>query len=195
MGASKRLTSRRFILYACCLAVLLLAKPHPILFPAGMLLVAAGESLRLWACGYLRKNQDVIMSGPFAHVKNPLYVGSFLIMNGFCMAASHPDYYSRWVLYAALPAFWAVFFLYYLPKKVRIEGDRLRRRFGVKFESYDKNVPDFFPRLSPYLPAEGAQRLGWSAPLLKENSEYGTLLAVVAGSLAIFSRFFFDLWY
>ncbi|MFH1999614.1 MAG: hypothetical protein ABIK28_08035, partial [Planctomycetota bacterium] len=62
MGASKKLTYRRFIVYLCSLCVLLLAKPHPVLFPVGLCLVLPGEALRLWACGYLRKNQDVIMS-------------------------------------------------------------------------------------------------------------------------------------
>ncbi|MHC4945902.1 MAG: methyltransferase family protein [Planctomycetota bacterium] len=194
MPASKRLTVRRFIVYVCCLGILLLARPHPVLYPIGLVFIAAGESLRIWACGYLRKNQDVIMSGPFAHVKNPLYVGTFLIMTGFCFAASNPNEPSRWVLYVAYPVFFLAFFFYYMPKKVRIEGDRLRRRFGEKFEDYDRNVPDFVPRLSPYRPNEDVPKLTWEAGLLTENSEYGTLGWVVAGSLVIFSKFFFELW-
>jgi len=193
MGASKRLTFRRFVVYACCVAVLFLAQPHPVFYGVGVALIAIGEWLRLWACGYLRKNQDVIVSGPFAYVKNPLYVGTFLIMTGFCFAASHPGQPSRWVLFAAYPLFLLVFTTYYMPKKIRIEGDRLRRRFGEKFDEYDRQVPDFFPRLTPFRPPQ-RQDLAWSAALLKENSEYGTLLWTVAGSLIIFSKFFFGLW-
>lgn len=193
MGASKKLTIRRFIVYLCSLFVLLLAKPHPVLYPIGICLVVPGELLRLWACGYLRKNQDVIMSGPFAHMKNPLYVGTCLILIGLCLAASHPDAPSKWVLYVALPLFMAIFVFYYFPKKVRVEGDRLRRRFGEKFDEYDRNVPNFFPRLTPYKPADGPQGLVWDPQLLKENSEWGTFYWVLAGSIIIFSKFFFDL--
>lgn len=192
MGASKRLTPRRLVVYICCLGVLLLAKPHPVLYGIGLVLIIAGEALRLWACGYLRKNQDVIMSGPFAYVKNPLYVGTFLILTGFCLAASNPHHPSRWVLYVALPLFLLIFFTYYMPKKVRIEGDRLRRRFGEKFDAYDRNVPNFIPRLSAYKPEGGDQGLTWDVALLSENSEYGTFIWVVVGSLIIFSRFFIE---
>ena len=61
MGSSKKLTPRRFIVYACSLAVLILAKPHPILYPIGVCFILLGEGLRLWACGHLRKtNLDSI---------------------------------------------------------------------------------------------------------------------------------------
>jgi protein-S-isoprenylcysteine O-methyltransferase Ste14 len=190
MPASKKITPKRIIVYFCSLGVLLLARPHPVLYPVGVCFILMGEGLRIWACGHLRKNQDVITSGPFAYVKNPLYVGTFLILVGFCIAASHPDSGSRYVLYVCLPAFLAVFALYYFPYKVRVEGDRLRRRFGEKFDEYDKQVPNFFPRLTPF--ESSNQR--WDIKLLSENSEYGTLLWVVIGCLIIYAKFHFQLW-
>jgi protein-S-isoprenylcysteine O-methyltransferase Ste14 len=193
MGSSKKITPRRLIVYLAALALLLLAKPHPVLYAVGVVLIAAGEGLRIWACGHLRKNQDVIMSGPFAYLKNPLYAGTLLIVSGFCFAASNPHEHSRWLLYVGLPLFLAVFFFYYFPYKVGVEGDRLRRRFGEKFDIYDKNVPNLFPRPTPYRP-EGVEPLRWDAQLLSENSEYGTLIWVVLGCLILYAKFHFELW-
>jgi len=189
MGSSKKLTPRRFIVYVCSLAVLILAKPHPILYPIGVCFILMGEGLRLWACGHLRKNKDVITSGPFAHVKNPLYVGTFLILTGFCVAASNPDYPSIYILYVGYPIFLLAFFAYYFPYKVRVEGDRLRRRFGDRFDEYDKNVPNFFPRLTAYKTSD----VRFNVKLLSENSEYGTLTWVILGSLIVYIKFYFDL--
>jgi protein-S-isoprenylcysteine O-methyltransferase Ste14 len=194
MGSSKKITPRRLIVYLFALALLLLAKPHPVLYPVGVALIAMGEALRLWACGHLRKNQDVIMSGPFAYLKNPLYAGTLLIVSGFCFAASNPDEPSRWLLYVGLPLFLAVFFFYYFPYKVGVEGDRLRRRFGEKFDVYDENVPNLVPRLTPYRPEGGGEPLPWDGKLLSENSEYGTLIWVVLGCLILFAKFYIELW-
>lgn len=195
MGASQKLTPRKFIVFITALGILALAKPEPVLFGIGLGLAAAGEALRLWGCGHLRKNQDVIMSGPFAYVKNPLYVGTFLIACGFCLMASNPGEPSRYILYVVLPLFIVVFFFYYFPYKVQVEGDRLRRRFGEKFDEYDKNVPNFFPRLTPY----GGSKLRWDHSLLFENSEHGILFIVLAGSALIATKFAdfsraYDLW-
>ena len=186
MGASKKLTIRRFVVYLFAVGLLVLAKPHPWLYPAGVVLLVLGEGLRIWACGHLRKNQDVITSGPFAHVKNPLYVGTFLIVTGLSLCASNPDHLSRVILYAGYPFFFVVFAVYYFPHKVRVEGDRLRRRFGERFDEYDRAVPNFFPRLTRY---EKASDAPWEARLLVENSEIGTLIWTVVGALIILAKF------
>jgi len=181
--------------YLLALVLLSLARPHPVLFGIGFFFVLAGEALRLWGCGHLVKNQDVIMSGPFAYVKHPLYVGTFLIVTGFILQASNPNAHSRYLLYVGLPLFFAIFFLYYMPYKVQVEGDRLRRRFGEKFDEYDKNVPNFFPRFSRY----GNATQKWQSHLLVENSEWGILFIALAGSAVILTKFFpfsdtYDLW-
>lgn len=190
MGSSKKITPRRLIVYLCSLGVLLLAQPHAILFWVGAAFSGAGELLRLWACGHLRKNQDVITSGPFAHVKNPLYLGTLLILIGFCLSASNPQEPSRYLLYATLPLFLCIFLFYYFPYKVRVEGDRLRRRFGEKFDEYDRSVPNLIPRLTPY----AGSKESWDMALLSENSEYGTLIWVLAGNLIIYSKFHYTLF-
>ncbi len=187
MPASKKPTLRRIFVYASGAIVFLLARPTPLFFGIGATLCVSGELLRIWACGHLRKNKVVVKSGPYAHVKNPLYLGTFLILIGMVLAASHPapGSPSRYLLLLFLPFALGVFLLYYLPHKFRVEGERLRRRFGVEWDDYDRRVPDFVPSLFPRVRDEGR----FDAALVAENSEIGTALFVAVGLAAIACRF------
>jgi len=195
MGSSKKITFRKLVVYLAALAVLFFAKPEVTLYVVGLILVGLGELMRLWGCGHLRKNKDVITSGPFAHVKHPLYLGSFLVFSGFCFQASNPGEPSRYILYVIFPFFLAVFFFYYLPYKAQVEGDRLRKRFGEKYDEYARNVPGFIPRWKPW----GHSTQKWDMALLAENSEWGIFLILIVGSTLIFTKFFpfsrfYDVW-
>lgn len=48
------------------------------------LLILSGLGIRSWAAGTLHKSESLTQVGPYALVRNPLYVGSFLMMFGFC---------------------------------------------------------------------------------------------------------------
>jgi protein-S-isoprenylcysteine O-methyltransferase Ste14 len=138
--------------------------------------------LRVWGCGHLRKNKDVITSGPYAHVRNPLYLGTLLILVGFCVAAG-----DEVVLYGLLPVALFVFFVYYTPKKERVESDRLRRRFGARYDAYHAAVPGYLPRITRW---SGASDLRWSASLAVENSELSTAVFVATGLAVLAARAF-----
>lgn len=187
MPASKKPTLRRLAVYAVAVLVLVLARPTPRLYAIGCGLALLGEALRLWACGHLRKNQAVIRSGPYSHVKNPLYLGTFLITVGLFFAASHGDRGSagRYLLIVLLPFVLGVFFFYYLPHKFRVEGGRLRRRFGAEWDEYDRRVPDFIPSPWPRVRAEGR----FDPALVVHNSEVGMALLVVGAFALIGAKF------
>ncbi len=184
MSASKTPTIRKFAVYGAGLLVFLLATPVRPLFIAGTIVALLGAGLRLWACGHLRKNQTVVQSGPYAHVKNPLYLGTFLIMLGVVTAGTDPTGRSRFLITLLLPFFLGVFFFYYLPYKFAVEADRLRRRFGVEWDRYDREVPDFIPRLTPYRGSGGT----FSGRLVVENSEVSALVFLLAALLLLFLR-------
>lgn len=148
----------------------------------GGVLCLFGEFWRIWGCGHLRKNKAVITSGPYAHVRNPLYLGTLLILVGFLLAAGH-----RVVVYGLLPFGLIVFAVYYVPKKERVESERLRKRFGAEFEAYHAAVPGYLPRLTPWAQASEA---GMSWSLVAENSEWETFALVVGGFCVLLARYF-----
>lgn len=190
MPASKRPTVRKLAVYAVAAAFFLVAKPQPLLFACGATLAIAGEALRVWACGHLRKNQTVVKSGPYAHVKNPLYLGTFLILIGIVLASSDPAPGStnRILMTAAFPFVLGVFFFYYLPHKFRVEGGRLRRLFGDEWTAYDRAVPGFIPSPWPRVAAEGQ----WSAEAFRRNHEIGWMVAIPLALALIAIRFFVE---
>ncbi len=186
-GRARNFTWRRIVCYLFAAATLVLATPAKSpLWPwglhAGAALAVIGELLRVWGCGHLRKNQDVISSGPYAHVRNPLYLGTLLIIVGICVAAGNSV-----VMFVLLPVGLIAFFAYYTPKKERVESDRLRRRFGAQFNVYHDAVPGYLPRVTRW---KDASRERWSGRLVVENTEIPTALFVAAGLAVLFVRAF-----
>jgi protein-S-isoprenylcysteine O-methyltransferase Ste14 len=187
LGASKKPTWRRLVAYLFAAAVLALANPKasplaPWNLACGTFLCLFGAFWRVWGCGHLRKNQAVISSGPYAHVRNPLYLGTLLNLFGFLLAAGHP-----YVVYGLLPAGLLVFAFYYVPKKERVESERLRARFGREFETYHAAVPGYLPQVRAW---PGAKQAPMSWPLVAENSEWETLLLILGGLAVIYGRYF-----
>ena len=54
--------------------------------PGAWLLVLPGLWLRGYAAGYVKKNRELTHTGPYAHTRNPLYLGSILMAAGFAVA-------------------------------------------------------------------------------------------------------------
>ncbi len=177
----KRITLKTAPIYLALALLVYLARFNAAAFALGMVLVALGEAIRIWAAGHLRKTKEVTTTGPYAYVKNPLYLGTFLIMVGFCAMASN-----GWLLVLGT----ATFLIYYAPFKKKREGGRLREHFGPAWDDYDHAVPDYLPRLTPY-PGRGTRH--WAAAQFAENSEGGTLVAVGVGVVILSLRFLIGL--
>jgi protein-S-isoprenylcysteine O-methyltransferase Ste14 len=138
-------------------------------FVPGAVVALLGEGLRLWAAGHLRKNKQLTTTGPYSYVKNPLYIGTLLITVGYSAMAKN-----QWILIAGFV--W--FFIYYAPYKKKQENEKLIGSFGEAWTVYDRAVPDYLPRLTPY-PGRGTNR--WSWDVVKENSEHETAAGVLVG--------------
>lgn len=158
------------------LAAIALRKPAWDLW--GIPLVALGESLRTWAAGHLVKDETLTVGGPYAHVRNPLYLGSLLNTLGFLVILGD-------LLLAAI--FLALAVAVYLPT-VKQEEDYLRRMHGEAFEAYRRAVPGLIPRVTPaWLPAgqelaSGGAAFSWRTVLA--NDEHKTWVAL-AGLFAL----------
>jgi protein-S-isoprenylcysteine O-methyltransferase Ste14 len=157
--------------YVLVAIMLWLARPTPLSVSIGFLFVAAGEAVRFWAAGHLRKTIELITSGPYRYTRNPLYLGRLLIFTGVCIMALLP-YAINWIV---LVLGYAIFFGYYLRRKERVEPARLRQTHGEPYERYFKAVPALFPTLKPY--PEGAS-IGWSSDRMLRNREHWMVIGL-----------------
>jgi len=137
---------------------------------AGLPFVLLGEAIRTWSSGYIRKNKLLATDGPYAHTRNPLYLGSFGIGVGFVVMGN-----SIWVLIIFLSAFGLVYW-----GVIRSEEGHLARVFGARFEEYVRTVPRFLPRWTraPY------EAGGFDWALVWKHREYQAW-AGIAGGVAI----------
>lgn len=185
----EKFTVKVLVTLVCGVLLVAVADPKPgeAYFFVALALILLGETLRIWAAGHLRKNEELTTTGPYARVKNPLYIGTFLITVGMCLLAwggrtGHPIVDNlNWIL---LGGFFLMFVAYYVPYKRKREGERLRKIFGEAWDLYDRNVGDYIPRLTAFRHPQTQPR-SWSAAIVAENSEHWTAMAVVGLALAI----------
>jgi protein-S-isoprenylcysteine O-methyltransferase Ste14 len=149
---------------------------HPAFYSLaiGLPVSALGLLLRAWAAGHLEKDSRLAMSGPYAHVRNPLYIGTLLVAAGLVVASQ------RWLL-ALL--FGGVFALIYLPA-IELEEQHLRDLFP-EFAAYAERVPALLPGLARSRD-RSERRFRW--PLYVKNREYQALLGFLAGVAILIAK-------
>ncbi len=152
------------------------ARPSSTSLAWSVLLVVPGLLLRAYASGYVKKNAELTMTGPYAYTRNPLYLGSMMMAFGFAAASR-----SLWItLLLAL-----LFVLIYAPT-IYSEEQFLRTTFPA-FESYAQRVPRLLPRLTP---AKFAGDGSFSSTLYRQHREYNSLL----GACAVYAVLVATLW-
>jgi protein-S-isoprenylcysteine O-methyltransferase Ste14 len=149
-------------------AFLWLSAPSPASLAIGFPVSILGLLLRGWAAGHLEKNTTLADGGPYAYVRNPLYIGTLLTAAGLVIASR------RWELGVL---FAVVFLLIYLPV-VELEEQHLRTLFP-EYDSYAKRVPKLLPRFS----GTTAKRFRWS--IYVKNQEFQALLGFLAGAIVL----------
>lgn len=132
-----------------------------------LILVVVGEGLRIWAAGHLEKDKMLTTGGPYRWIRNPLYLGSFLIALGFCLVAGS---LWIWILVAAY------FVLCYLPV-IRYEETFLAEKFPEDYPKYAEAVPGLYPGLKGYKKSSSK----FSVRQAIKNKEYNALLGIVLG--------------
>jgi len=131
----------------------------------GLPVAALGLLLRGWATGHLEKNTTLTESGPYAYVRNPLYLGTSLAAIGLAIASR------SWLLGAL---FAIVFLLIYLPV-IELEEQHLRQIFPG-FSDYARRVPQLLPG---FRASAATKQFRWN--LYIYNREYQALFGFVAG--------------
>jgi protein-S-isoprenylcysteine O-methyltransferase Ste14 len=148
-----------------------LARPSWLFLAVSLVLVVPGLLLRGYASGYVKKNRELTVTGPYAHTRNPLYLGSMMIAFGFALAAR-----SIWIAVVMV----VLFLVIYVPV-IGSEEEYLRSVFP-EFDAYAATVPRLLPRFT----AAGRSGAGdevvsgvFSAALYRKHREYNALMGAV----------------
>jgi protein-S-isoprenylcysteine O-methyltransferase Ste14 len=151
---------------------------------AGLALALAGQALRAYVLGQVPEGTSgqgnqleastLNTAGPYARVRNPLYVGNALIVFGLLAIAQEP-----WTALLAVAFFFGQYHFI-----IRAEEDFLRSRFGERFDAYCAQVPRWLPRLTPANPEKLSTRFDWRRSLRKEHNPFA---AWASGAIALFA--------
>ena len=142
----QRLARLRFaVLYPLAVYLLFFAVPGSRRWTlAGGAIMAAGMFMRLWSNGYAIKLDKLTTSGPYALVRNPLYLGTGLILLGLLVMLK-----AFWVGIIAFAAITAAY-----TRTIRNEEKMLTDKFGAAYLAYRAKVPAMWPTLCLYAAGE-----------------------------------------
>lgn len=154
----------------------------------GFVIVLIGEFFRLWGVSYAgsetRTTDGVggtylVVSGAFAYVRNPLYLGNMLMYFGVGIMSM--------ALFPYLQIAALLFFFWQYTVIIKEEEEFLKIKFGKNYEDYLKAVPKLIPSLNKYRNLRIEQPpLNLEAGL---RSEGRTMQAILAISLLVIIRF------
>ena len=159
------------------------ARPTLISLLVGAIPLIIGELLRLWAVGYaggatrsrtLGAASDLVTTGPYAYVRNPLYLGNLLLSLGVCVIAN-----IYWMIIVLLVGY----FIQYLPI-IASEEAYLRDFCGTAYQTYYTAVPKFIPRLRSYA-NPSAHSFSFSRALKAEKRTLTAIVCVVGLMLGV----------
>jgi protein-S-isoprenylcysteine O-methyltransferase Ste14 len=150
-----------------------LARPTWTSIVIGAVIALLGVAIRAVASGHISKNSELTTSGPYAHTRNPLYLGSIVIALGFAIAALSP-----WIVLAIVMLFIAI----YVPV-IRSEEEFLRSRFP-EFDDYCRQVPRLWPRFSNPSSASGS----FSRQRYLQHREYNALIGTAVMIAALVAK-------
>jgi len=147
---------------------------------AGLVVVMTGELIRMWGVHHIgsvsrtrsERLGPLVDHGPFAMVRNPLYIGNILLWVGFAVSAQLPWLAPLVVVLLALE-YHAI---------VRWEERLLESRMGENYRQYLRRVPRWIPNLAGRSTSGQDAAFSWTQTLY---SERGTLIAIVAGYLLL----------
>ncbi|HVN70264.1 MAG TPA: isoprenylcysteine carboxylmethyltransferase family protein [Candidatus Binatia bacterium] len=157
--------NRGLLLALPAAALAVFGLPNAPSIAVGLPLAVAGELLRCWAVGYsgVTTRHDavtapqLVTAGPYAHVRNPLYIGNFITALGFAIAFTGRNApTARFALVAGSLAFMAAVYAVIVPH----EEAFLRSKFGGEFDRYCERVPRIVPRAAPLPGANGSWHAG-----------------------------------
>ena len=128
-------------------------------------IIRGGRNRRVYA-------EDLVTEGMFAHCRNPLYAGNYLIIVGVGVAVNS-------LLFLIVGGLFFIFAYYAI---IRAEEDFLRSKFGAAYDDYCAAVPRILPKLHGIGSTIRSHRFNWKRLLLKE---YGSTFVWIAGLIIV----------
>jgi protein-S-isoprenylcysteine O-methyltransferase Ste14 len=148
----------------------------------GCLVASAGQLLRAITIGleYIIRGgrgrqvyaEKLVQGGVFAHCRNPLYVGNFLILLGVGLASN-----SLLFVCIAVP-----FFLFAYAAIIAAEENYLRTKFGQEFIDYCARVNRLLPNFLGIRETFSGMRFNWRRLL---TAEYGSTYIWLAAMILV----------
>ena len=134
-----------------------------------------GEFIQIWAASQLHKDQHFTISGPYSHVRNPMYIGRFFLGLGFFVMTWNP-----WLI-----GFYVVVFAIYAHMRVNREEDRLRVIFAPDYQHYCSEIHRWLPGIKPYSKSE-SRNAKWTQ--VCANHEQLNLYGLIVVLAAVYVR-------
>lgn len=178
--------NRGTLLAVPAVSLAIFGKPSGSSVALGVPIALAGEALRCWAVGYsgVTTRADHVTApalttaGPYAYVRNPLYVGNFITALGFTIAFTGGLGPGKRLGLAAL-GLGTMLGVY--AAIVPLEEAYLRETFGDAFDDYVARVPRLVPRTSASQPQSGTYDGGVIASAeTRTFVTFGAMLAALA---------------
>jgi len=142
-----------------------------------------GELIQMWAGSHLHKDQKLTISGPYSHVRNPMYLGRFFLGLGFFVMTWNPY----------LIAAYVVIFAAYAHMRVDREEQRLRVIFEPDYQHWCSETNRWLPKLKPYSRSE-PRRASWKQTCV--NHENINMMGLIVVLIAVYVRLDrFPLWH
>jgi protein-S-isoprenylcysteine O-methyltransferase Ste14 len=144
------------------------SRPTWVSLVIGVPIALCGILIRAWASGHLRKNAELAVAGPYAHTRNPLYLGSFVMAAG-CAIAGGSWLIGTWLVVFFLAIYWPV---------MQAEATHMQTLFGEAYTRWSADVPLFMPRLTPYQSGRAGQSRNFDFKQYQHHREYRALVGL-----------------
>jgi protein-S-isoprenylcysteine O-methyltransferase Ste14 len=151
-------------------------------FSFAALLVGGAAVIRTWAAAYLGSDivhdlrlhtESLVADGPYRHVRNPLYLGSFLLSIGLGFLASRMGFFILVVGGSAR-----------ILRLIGREEEDLEHEQGERFHEFARSVPRLLPSISPRVPAGGLAP-HWGNAFRAEAPMWGFFVTMIAFTISL----------
>lgn len=175
--------NRILLLDILVIFMIIFSKPQSkALFFTGLFLVIAGEVLRLLSSMAIRKNKELSVRGPYLLCRNPLYLGTSIILSGILIQIVSFNITRDLLIYLiTIPSF---SYIYY--KTIKMEEYFLMKKFTSEYKKYLDEVPSFIPDLTRI--KEIFKPENYSKEHFIKNKEYRGVLAVIIIEIIIWIK-------